>query len=105
MAFDRGNFTVPEWEAYVGEQIRTIRIAADLDQASLAELADLSVGAIKGLEGGKGSSLKTLIRVIRALGRTDWLEDLAPPISISPLQMLASGRSASKRKRASARRR
>ena len=72
---------------------------------TLAERADLSVGAIKNLEGGKGSSLSTLIRVLRVLDRTDWLESLAPPITVSPLQMLAAKRAtAAPRRRASPRR-
>jgi transcriptional regulator with XRE-family HTH domain len=94
MSPEQHNRTVHEWEAHLGEQVRAARIAADLDQATLAELADLSVGAVKNLEGGKGSSLKTLIRVLRVLDRTDWLDALAPPITISPLQMLAAKRSA-----------
>jgi len=94
MSSDRQNRTVHEWEAQLGEQVRAARIAADLDQATVAERADLSLGAVKNLEGGKGSSLKTLIRVLRVLECTDWLEALAPPITISPLQMLAARSSA-----------
>ena len=65
-----------------------MRIASDLDQTRLAELADVSVGALSNLERGKGSSLKTLVAVVRAMGRTDWLEALAPPMTVSPIQML-----------------
>jgi len=94
MSAEQYNRTVHEWEAQLGAQVRAARIAADLDQATVAELADLSIGAVKNLEGGKGSSLKTLIRVLRVLDRTDWFDALAPPITISPLQMLAANRSA-----------
>jgi transcriptional regulator with XRE-family HTH domain len=93
MSPEQHNLTTLEWEARLGEQVRAARIAADLDQATVAERADLSLGAVKNLEGGKGSSLKTLIRVLRVLDRTDWLDALAPPITISPLQMLAAKRS------------
>jgi DNA-binding XRE family transcriptional regulator len=79
---------VSEWEAVIGEQVRAARIADNLDQEHLAALADISVGALSNLERGKGSSLKTLVAVVRTLGRTDWLEALAPPVSISPMQML-----------------
>ena len=85
---DRNYVTVDEWEARVGAQVRSARIAADLDQVRLATLADVSVGALSNLERGRGSSLKTLVAVVRALGRTDWLESLAPPVTISPMQML-----------------
>jgi transcriptional regulator with XRE-family HTH domain len=82
--------TIEEWEGTVGEQVRSARIAADLDQERLAALADISVGALSNLERGRGSSLKTLVAVVRALGRTDWLEALAPPVTVSPMQMLRS---------------
>lgn len=94
MLLGQHNRTVHDWEVHVGEQVRAARIAADLDQATVADLADLSIGAVKNLEGGKGSSLKTLIRVLRVLDRTDWLDTLAPPITISPMRMLAAKRSA-----------
>jgi HipA N-terminal domain len=46
--------------------------------------------AIKNLESGKGASLKTLIKRLRALNRADWLSSIAPVVSISPLQMLVA---------------
>lgn len=82
------NTPTDDWESYLGEQFRAMRIRSNLEQLELAERAGISVGALKNLEGGKGSSLKTLIKVARALGRTDWLEALAPKVSVSPMQML-----------------
>ena len=79
-----------EWEQFVGEQCRAERIRAVLEQSQLAQAAGISIGAVRNLEGGKGSSLKTLIRVLRVLKRTDWLESLAPPVTVSPLQVLRS---------------
>jgi transcriptional regulator with XRE-family HTH domain len=80
--------TTEEWELYLGQQIRNLRIRADLDQMQLSSRADISIGALKNLEGGKGSSLKTLIKIAQALDRPDWLESLAPEVAISPMQML-----------------
>lgn len=77
-----------EWELLIGQQVRAERIASDLDQANLAALANISIGALSNLERGKGSSLKTVIAVIKALERTDWLQALAPPVEISPIQLL-----------------
>jgi transcriptional regulator with XRE-family HTH domain len=88
MVVQRRDRTIEEWETLVGEQVRATRIAGDIDQARLAELADVSVGALSNLECGKGSSLKTVVAVVRALGRTDWLEALAPPVTVSPILML-----------------
>ncbi|MFV5215564.1 helix-turn-helix domain-containing protein [Azonexus caeni] len=80
--------TVDEWAFELGEQMRALRLRADLDQISLAERAGVSLTAVKNIESGKGATLKTLIRMLRALGRAEWLSSLAPPVSISPLQML-----------------
>ena len=84
----RRNTTVAEWEGEVGHQIRAARVASGFDQAHLASLANVSLATLSNLERGKGSTLKTLVAVVRALGRTDWLENLAPPITVSPMQML-----------------
>ena len=60
--------TVEEWEARLGEQVR---FACGLNQAGLAELANVSIGAVSNLERGRGSSLKTVAAVAKALDRTD----------------------------------
>jgi transcriptional regulator with XRE-family HTH domain len=75
-------------DSVLGEQVRRLRIASDIDQLTLASQANVSVGALKNLEGGKGSSLKTLVMVLRALNKDDWLSMLAPATTVSPLQML-----------------
>jgi transcriptional regulator with XRE-family HTH domain len=82
--------TVEEWEGLLGQQVRSARIAAALDQEALAALADVSVGSVSSLERGRGSSLKTLVAVVRALGHTEWLESLSPTVTVSPLQLLRS---------------
>lgn len=93
--------TVADWEAELGEQLRALRLRADLDQISLAERAGIGLSALKNLESGKGATLKTLIRTLRALDRTAWLESLAPAVGISPLQMLKAkpGRRRASRRR------
>ena len=88
MGVMRSYLTVPEWEARLGEQLRDVRVARALDQAGLAELAGISIGALSNLERGRGSSLKTLVAVAKALDRTDWLEALAPAVTVSPIQLL-----------------
>lgn len=85
---ERNHLTVKEWEALVGRQVRAARVAGGFDQAHLASLANVSLATLSNLERGKGSTLKTLIAVARALGRTDWLENLAPEVTVSPMQML-----------------
>lgn len=90
MAFNP-TVTTETWEGELGRQFRAARIESGHDQATLARLANVSEGALKSLESGKGSSLKTVIKVVRALNRTDWLSSFAPPFSVSPLQLLKHG--------------
>jgi transcriptional regulator with XRE-family HTH domain len=85
---DRKSLTIEEWETTVGRQVRVARVTTGLDQAQLASLANISLATLSNLERGKGSTLKTLIAVVRALGRTDWIENLAPQVTVSPMQML-----------------
>ncbi|MEQ1527343.1 MAG: helix-turn-helix domain-containing protein [Gallionella sp.] len=80
--------TVGEWALKLGRQIRSIRLKLNYEQATLAEIAGVSIKAITNLETGKGATIKTLIKVLRAVNRVEWLETLAPPLSVSPLQLL-----------------
>ena len=75
------------YEVELGEQVRRLRIDAGYDQKQLSEAANVSVGSIKNLENGKGSSLVTLIKITRALNMENWLESLSPKITVSPMQM------------------
>lgn len=97
---------VDEWEAAVGAQIRELRLRRDQRQRDLARYANVSVAALQRLEGGKGSTLATLVAVLRALDRETWLQQLAPPVSVSPMEALRERRRVEERtrKRVSARR-
>lgn len=93
-----GHQTVSEIEMVLGERLKTLRIHRNLDQNTLSERAGISVRTLRNLETGSGSSLQTLISVLRALGRESWLETIAPVPSINPLMLT---RTASPRRRAS----
>lgn len=80
--------TPKEMECKLGEGLRKLRLLKNLEQSTLAEQAGVSVRAIRNLEGGRGSTLATLMRVLKALGRESWLETVAPVPSISPLTMV-----------------
>ena len=88
------NRTTDEWLVEVGARLRAARIRASLEQTDVAMAANLSPSAIKNLEGGKGSTLTTLLRVLRALDLQDVLEGLPPAELISPLQVLRARRKA-----------
>ncbi len=79
---------VEEMEAALGENVKKLRLQKNLDRETLAKQAGISVSAIKNLEGGNGSTTKTLLRVLRSLGREEWLAGLAPVASINPLHMV-----------------
>jgi len=82
------HLTTDDWEAELGRQLRSLRLRQDLDQRTLAERAGVALNVVKNLEAGKGSTVSSLIRVLRTLGRADWLNALSPTVSISPMQML-----------------
>lgn len=77
-----------ELEQQLGEQVRRLRLQHGFTQLELAGASGLSLGAIRGLEAGTGSSLKTLILVVRHLDMQDWLNHLAPAVSISPMDLM-----------------
>ena len=79
--------TVEEWQTTLGENVRNLRILKNLGQKELASQAGISVTAVRRIESGKTSTTETLIKALRALGRADWLNALAPAIDINPLQM------------------
>jgi transcriptional regulator with XRE-family HTH domain len=95
-------FLTPEaLEVELGGRLRALRLERNLDQATLAARAGVSLNALKHLEGGRGSTLKTLVSVLRALDRVEWLNTIAPIATINPLTM---PRAATPRQRATARR-
>lgn len=84
------SMTAEEWEVTLGRQLRDLRLRQNIDQRQLAEQAGVALNVVKNLEAGKGATVKSLVKVLRALGRVEWLDALAPAVSISPLQMLKS---------------
>src|ERR1700761_9806039 len=97
------NRTSEELEQLLGARLRELRILRNLDQVSLAERSGVSLNALKHLESGRGARVNSLIKVLRGLDRTDWLGQLAPTVSISPMQMLKSTKREPKRARRRAR--
>src|SRR5476651_1747133 len=95
--------TSAELEELLGSRLRELRLLKNLDQKTLAERAGVSLNAVKHLESGKGARVNSLIKVLRALERADWLDALVPIVSISPIQMLKRGSREPRRARRSAR--
>ena len=82
--------TTDDWEAELGRHLRDLRLRQNVDQRELARRAAVALNAVKNLERGKGATITSLVKVLRALGREEWLNALAPQVSISPLQALKS---------------
>jgi transcriptional regulator with XRE-family HTH domain len=82
------SLTIDEWESELGRHLRDLRLRRNIDQRQFAEQAAVALNVVKNLERGKGATVASLIKVLRALGREEWLHTLAPQVSISPLQML-----------------
>ena len=77
-----------EIAAGLGERLRALRLAADLTQAVVADKAGVSERSLRDLEAGQGSTVQTLVRVLKALGADDVIDALAPRPAVSPLQLL-----------------
>lgn len=79
--------TPEELEFSLGEDVKALRLQKNIARKILCERAGISVSALRNLEGGKGATLKTLIRVLKALNRESWLEQISPRTSINPLHL------------------
>ena len=99
-----GDFaSTDDWERELGAQIRRARLDLDVSQEEIARRANVSLGAVRKIERGDGSTLKTLVRVVRALGRQDWLGSLAPEPELGPFDLLRLREGRHQPKRASGR--
>jgi len=72
----------------LGSQLRQLRLSTGLTQATLADKAGISPRALRDLEAGRGSSLHTLVRVLKALGADHAIDTLVPEPGISPMALL-----------------
>lgn len=82
------NDNVENLQGNLGHRIRKLRLARNLDQRTTAERAGISLRALGKLENGRGSTLETLLRTLRALDYVKGIEMLAPEPTINPLSML-----------------
>jgi len=92
MVVERDELSLDQAEQRLGDQLRGLRIARGWDQAQLAAAAGLSLGAVRNLELGRGSTVKSLGAVVIALGRGQWLLELSPVPTVSPIEILRQGR-------------
>jgi transcriptional regulator with XRE-family HTH domain len=74
----------------IGNALRERRLQSRLTQEQVARGAEISVGAVKNLENGNGSSVRSLLRVTRLYGIGSWVHTLSPPATptVSPMELL-----------------
>lgn len=71
--------------ADLGQQLEAYRISRNLKQAELAELAGVGRSTLARMEAGKGGTIDSLARVMRALGLGARLLEVVPDAKVSPL--------------------
>src|ERR1700677_4634019 len=94
--------SVSELQALLGDQLQALRQSKDLDQITTAEKAGISEKALRNLEAGRGSTVESFLRVLKALDSLDGLELLAPKPSVSPLALLRSSKARQRVRQSSA---
>lgn len=76
----------------LGKRLRARRLLSNVSQAAVADKAGISRRALVQLESGQGSTVHTLISVLKALGLEQHLTTLVPVPTVSPMAMLKAKR-------------
>lgn len=71
----------------LGERVSRQRLNQDITQGELALRAGIARIVVGRLENGLGCKLENLIRILRALGMVDQLENFLPEPGLSPIQL------------------
>jgi transcriptional regulator with XRE-family HTH domain len=90
-----------ELQVTLGERLKRLRLNRNLDQKATAEKAGISERALRNLESGHGSTVETLLRVLKALDYLQGIDMLAPEPSVNPLQLLRQRKAPQRVRRAS----
>jgi transcriptional regulator with XRE-family HTH domain len=77
----------PQIEQEVGKRLKNRRLDMNLNQSEVAERSGVSRRTITAIENGEGSTLATLIALLRALNALDTLEAFLPDPGPSPLAL------------------
>ena len=97
-----GAMTDQEVMAEVGARLRAQRLRRNVSVEDLAARAGLNRNTVLNAEAGANPRLKTLLRILRALGGLDAIDAFLPPPGVSPLQLMrTAGRARRRARRAS----
>jgi transcriptional regulator with XRE-family HTH domain len=80
--------TPQELQTELGRRIRELRLSRNIDQRAAAAKAGVARAALQNLEAGRGSSVQTLLRILKALNYLEGIEILAPQPTVNPLALL-----------------
>ena len=94
--------TPDELQSALGERLKRLRLNRNLDQKYTAEKAGISERALRNLESGHGSTVETLLRVLKALDYLQGIDMLAPEPSVNPLDLLRLSKAPQRVRRAAA---
>lgn len=92
--------TPDELQTALGERLKRLRLNRNLDQRATAEKAGISERALRNLESGHGSTVETLLRVLKALDYLQGIDMLAPETSVNPLALLRQSKAPQRVRRA-----
>ena len=87
----------------VGGRLRALRLRHNVSVEALAAKAGLNRNTILNAEAGANPRLKTLVRILRALGALDAIDAFLPPPGLSPLQLIETAGKPRRRARRTAR--
>lgn len=76
--------------AELGQRAQQHRVGMNLTQAELAAKAGISKRTLERLEGGSSVQTETLLRIMRALGLFENLDQFIPEANIRPILLAAS---------------
>lgn len=77
-----------ELQVELGRRLQRLRLSRNLDQQALANKAGVARASLQNLEAGRGSSVQTLLRTLKALNYLEGIELLAPEPTVDPLALL-----------------
>ena len=83
---------VNELQSALGQRVRQLRLSRNLDQRTTAEKAGISQRALGKLENGRGSTVETFLRTLKALDYTQGIDTLAPETTVNPLALLRNSK-------------
>ena len=84
--------TPAELQVLLGEQIQRLRLSRDLNQRTTAEKAGIAEKSLRNLEAGRGSTVETLLRTLKALDSLEGINMLAPEATVNPLELLRNAK-------------